>query len=85
MKYLPYLENHNLIFGLIGKETISNISKSIKVNAKEISLITGIPVKEIRFNNYTNNSEYKIKIVRICTILLEHCHKNGKSIKSNEK
>ena len=84
MKYLPYLENHNLIFGLIGKETISNISESIKVNAGKISQITGIPVEEIRFNNYTNNSEYKIKIVRICTILLEHCQKNGKSIKTDD-
>mgnify|MGYP001166857479 CR=1 FL=1 len=84
MKYLPYLENHNLIFGLIGKETISNISESIKVNARKISQITGIPVEEIRFNNYTNNSEYKIKIVRICTILLEHCQKNGNSIKTSD-
>ena len=77
MKYLPYLENHNLIFGLIGKETISNISKSIKVNARKISHITGIPVEEIRFNNYIDNKDYKKKLVYICAVLILHSQENS--------
>jgi hypothetical protein len=77
MKYLPYLENHNLIFGLIGKETISNISESIKVNARKISQITGIPVEEIRFNNYIDNKDYKKKLVNICAVLILHSQENS--------
>ena len=81
MKYLPYLENHNFILGLIGKETCDRISKNIKLNAREISHITNIPLEEIRFNNYETHSEYKKKLVQICSILIEHSKLN----KTNSK
>ena len=81
MKYLSYLKDNNFILGIIGKQTCDKISKSIKLNAREISQITNIPLEEIRFNNYQTHSEYKKKLVQICSILIEHSKLN----KTNSK